>query len=162
MAKAKAQRVNHGGRNLPVAVRVSQRQRAILNHKVLAGTIAELANEHKTLAEKFERFVEHHNALVKHGNAINQRCNLILTELEFHRELFTEIGHVHSPVLGRTVEFTGEMYGEALDKHLKRKAEELKRIIAERPPADLEQPTTEHAAPAETADEPEPVAAAKC
>ena len=132
MGEKKSGRKNHGLRSVPVVTRLSQRQREILNLKTLGGTIAELAKEHETLGTDFKKFVENHNHLVIEHNALNQRANMLLTELEFHRTLFCEVGHVHSAMLGRTVEFTPEEYHTRLDRLISQKRRQIQEMLAAR------------------------------
>ena len=132
MGEKRSGRKNHGLRSVPVVTRLSQRQREILNLKTLGGNIAELAKEHETLGTDFKKFVENHNHLVLEHNALNQRANMLLTELEFHRTLFCEIGHVHSAVLGRTVEFTAEEYHTRLDRLIAIKRRQIQELFAAR------------------------------
>lgn len=128
MAVAKT---NHGLRNRPTWKRIGDREQTRIVIRQFEAHVAQLATEHQALKGQHEEFIEAFNRLVQARNLDNQRLNMVVTQNAVLKRVILEIGHTHSSILGKTVDFTEEGFTRLLETVIREKAEEAAAIRAE-------------------------------
>jgi hypothetical protein len=101
---------NHGKRNLPVAMRISERKRQLLN----AGEAIAKYNE---AVEAIRELLDAHNNLVANHNELRHRFDVAIVELTYHRELHLQLSHAHEGILQRIEPLDVEVYTKGLGEH---------------------------------------------
>jgi hypothetical protein len=124
-------RTNHGKRDLPAWKRIGDREQTRITVRQFEGYVAQLAKEHEALKEQHERFIDAFNALVATRNSDNQRINMVITQNAVLKRVLLEIGHTHSAILGRTVDFDEEAFTRMLEIVIREKAEEAAALRAD-------------------------------